>query len=314
MKDDHVATLPLVHWPAPGRPAGIGDFRRAAATRPSWPAGSRWAITSASPTAPTRSSAPSRTTTSPRISPRPSPAATPPRSPAAPPTPGSAPGSTPAGPPRARRRAWAGTPSRNPRMLRRPARSRSPGDRAGTTRPPRGSRPSRPTGRGALARRILGGATAGRPGFLILNPVGRRPPRGGGAARRRGRPPPGRAAQGGQLTEDGVMAVVELAAFGFAWVPRDSDPTSPRAGAGAPLTVRDDRSATNRSRSSSTPPPAASARLKRPASRSARLGQQLVIDRPVDPDGPPRRRDAGRLGRGRLRRPRPGPGHLAGAT
>ncbi|APW59395.1 glycosyl hydrolase family 38 [Paludisphaera borealis] len=68
-----------------------------------------------------------------------------------------------------------------------------------------------------------------RPGYLVVNPLG--------VARRVAVVLPDAAAdlrpEGGlraaQLTDDGVAAVVDLPAFGFAWIPRECDPERPAA-------------------------------------------------------------------------------------
>ncbi len=77
-----------------------------------------------------------------------------------------------------------------------------------------------------LAGAIAGSSAGGRPGFLVLNPLG--------IARKAPVVLPGASdnlmAEGpliaAQPTEDGVVGVVELAGFGFSWVPRDSAPES----------------------------------------------------------------------------------------
>ncbi|MDB5351193.1 MAG: glycosyl hydrolase family 38 [Planctomycetota bacterium] len=85
----------------------------------------------------------------------------------------------------------------------------------------------------ALARAIAGDTASGREGYLVVNPLG--------VARRAAvllpdaaidlRPEgPLRAAQ---LTEDGVRAVVDLPPFGFAWVPRETEIGRPSAPFGA---------------------------------------------------------------------------------
>ncbi len=75
----------------------------------------------------------------------------------------------------------------------------------------------------AVARGVGGASANGRPGFLVINPAGitRRVavnlPEAALDLRPEG---PLRAAQ---LTDEGVVAVVEVPAFGFAWVPRDTN-------------------------------------------------------------------------------------------
>ncbi|HZW30461.1 MAG TPA: glycosyl hydrolase family 38, partial [Isosphaeraceae bacterium] len=78
----------------------------------------------------------------------------------------------------------------------------------------------------------VGAARGRRPGYLVFNPLGlpRRAavllPEAALDLRPEG---PLRSAQ---FTDEGVIAVVDLPAFGFAWVPRDSDPTRPAAASG----------------------------------------------------------------------------------
>lgn len=82
----------------------------------------------------------------------------------------------------------------------------------------------------ALAAAISNEPTAdARPGFLVFNPiaVARKVvvllPDASPDLRPEG------ALVASQLTEDGVVAVVDLPAFGFAWIPRDTDPERPAA-------------------------------------------------------------------------------------
>ncbi len=79
-----------------------------------------------------------------------------------------------------------------------------------------------PSWAGAISQAVLAAGTPGeRPGYLILNPVG--------VARTTAVLLPDAAAdlrpegplKAAQFTDEGVWAVVELPAFGFAWVPRD---------------------------------------------------------------------------------------------
>jgi alpha-mannosidase len=87
-----------------------------------------------------------------------------------------------------------------------------------------------------ITRGIIGSdhASGGvRPGYLVLNPLG--------LSRRAAVLLPGAAAdlrpagplRSAQLTDEGVYAVVELPAFGYAWVPRETDPSAPLAPIGA---------------------------------------------------------------------------------
>lgn len=75
---------------------------------------------------------------------------------------------------------------------------------------------------GAVATCVVGKATGGRPGYLVINPIGvarRVPVRLEQAAADLATEGPLRAAQ---LVEDGVWAVVDLPAHGYAWIPRES--------------------------------------------------------------------------------------------
>ena len=141
---------------------------------------------------------------------------------------------------------------------------------------------------GALAQGIVGAASrrAG-PGFLVLNPLGV-PRRCRRALARRGadlRPEgPLRAAQ---FTDEGVWAVVDLPAFGFAWVPREPNLEAlARAPVGS-LSVRD---RVLRNESIEVEIDAATGGHPRHPGRgeeTARLGQQLVVAGLVGPDGKP---------------------------
>ncbi len=128
----------------------------------------------------------------------------------------------------------------------------------------------------AAAQGIVGAGTDGPPGYLIVNPVG--------VARRVAVLLPDAAADlrpGGplraaQLTEEGVRAVVDLAAFGYAWIPRESPPTSPAVPV-ENFALRD-RTLHNESMSVSLDPNTGGVRgINGPDEPTARLGQQLVI-------------------------------------
>ncbi len=138
----------------------------------------------------------------------------------------------------------------------------------------------------ALAGRILGEGSGGRGGYLVLNPIGvaRRAsvllPDASADLRPEG---PLRAAQ---LTEEGVEAVVDLPAFGFAWIPRETDPTRPPAPAGA-VSIRD-RTLGNDAMTVAIDPATGGLRgLQAEGEETARLGQQLIIVGLVGPDGKP---------------------------
>lgn len=130
--------------------------------------------------------------------------------------------------------------------------------------------------REAMGRSISSGTSAERPGYLILNPSG--VPRraavllADAAADLRPEGP----LLAAQFTEGGVQAIVDIPAFGFAWVPRDAQPErepTPFGVIGARgrvlynehLEVEIDE-ATGGIRA-----------LRAPSERAARLGQRLVM-------------------------------------
>ncbi|HMB05162.1 MAG TPA: glycosyl hydrolase family 38, partial [Isosphaeraceae bacterium] len=135
-----------------------------------------------------------------------------------------------------------------------------------------------------LARGIVGTGTEGRPGSLVLNPVGipRRVPVLLADAAPELRPEgPLRAAQ---PTDEGVWAVVELPAFGYAWIPRDPAAPSTPTTASAP-SVRH-RLLRNESLAVEIDAATGGIRGLHAASETtARLGQQLVVAGLSGPDG-----------------------------
>ncbi len=139
---------------------------------------------------------------------------------------------------------------------------------------------------GAMAQGIVGAATTGRPGYLVINPTGiprRAPvllPDAAADLRPEG---PLRAAQ---FTEEGVWAVVDLPAFGYAWIPRETNPEATPAPTGV-LSVRD-KVLRNESVAVEIDPATGGLRgVKAAAEDTARIGQQLVVTGLVDPDGKP---------------------------
>ena len=138
----------------------------------------------------------------------------------------------------------------------------------------------------AVARGLVGTATGGRPGYLVINPVGVprraavRLPEAAADLRPDG---PLRAAQ---LTDEGVWAVVDLPAFGFAWVPRETDTQAAPAPSGI-VSVRD-RVLKNESMWVEIDAASGGIRcLKTVDEDTARLGQQLVIAGLQGPDSQP---------------------------
>ena len=247
MKDDHVAAVPLVHWPspvaswyrrpAPGRrllagPGALGHAQRLLppdrpALRDVPPRAGR--LRNALPGPGRRRGEPepiSRLARHHRLR----------RSPGdGPDDPGSGTGRR-----RGRRRPSAVRDIAGdiPRSRDRRSRSRHSG---------RTKRPQHWTRRAAPGRRLLtrhhrrrrrGQRRPKRRGYLVLNPLGvpRRAavllPEAALDLRPEG---PLRAAQ---FTEEGVWAVVDLPAFGFAWVPAETDPARPPAAAERPVGQR----------------------------------------------------------------------------
>jgi alpha-mannosidase len=137
-----------------------------------------------------------------------------------------------------------------------------------------------------LARAIHGNDTEGRPGYLVLNPLGipRRAavvlPDAALDLRPEG---PLRAAQ---FTDEGVWGVVDLPAFGYAWVPREPDVAAPPAST-SPLSVRG-RVLGNESMAVEIDTATGGIRsVRTPTEELARLGQQLVVSGLTAADGSP---------------------------
>ena len=137
-----------------------------------------------------------------------------------------------------------------------------------------------------LAVAIQGDSSEARPGFFVLNPLGvpRRAavllPDAALDLRPEG---PLRAAQ---FTEEGVWAVVDLPAFGYAWVPRDADLAAPPTTLGS-LSVRG-RLLGNESMAVEIDTATGGIRsIRTPTEEIARLGQQLVVSGLVSSDGSP---------------------------
>ena len=130
---------------------------------------------------------------------------------------------------------------------------------------------------GALLARAVGGdSDAGRPGYLAFNPWG--------IARRAAILLPDAAPElrpegplrASQLAEEGVWAVVDLPAFGYAWIPAAPDATTPPAPAGV-LSVRE-RVLRNEAMTVEIDATSGGIRaIRGPGEDIARLGQQLVM-------------------------------------
>jgi alpha-mannosidase len=128
----------------------------------------------------------------------------------------------------------------------------------------------------AVAQGVVGAKPGGRPGFLVINPapIARRVsvllPDAALDLRPEG---PLRAAQ---FTDEGVWGTVELPALGFAWVPRDTNFEASPAPVGT-LSVRD-RMLRNESIAVEIDSATGGIRgVKAAGEDTARLGQQLVI-------------------------------------
>jgi alpha-mannosidase len=137
---------------------------------------------------------------------------------------------------------------------------------------------------GHLARRIAGEGTGGRPGYLVLNPIG---------VARRARvlladAAPDLRSEGplrvAQYTEEGVWAIVDLPPFGYAWIPRESK--ADRLVAPASIVSIRDRTLSNESMTVAIDPTTGGIRgLQSIGEETARLGQQLTIGGLVGSDG-----------------------------
>ncbi|WP_422930810.1 glycosyl hydrolase family 38 [Singulisphaera sp. PoT] len=135
-----------------------------------------------------------------------------------------------------------------------------------------------------LTRAVSGSHGGARPGYLVLNPLG--------VARRVAVLLPDAALdlrpegplRASQFTEEGVWAVVELPAFGYAWVPRESNYERPPA----PIKALSagDHTLHNESMTVQVDPTTGGIRGVRSTNeQTARIGQQLVITGGVAEDG-----------------------------
>jgi alpha-mannosidase len=136
-----------------------------------------------------------------------------------------------------------------------------------------------------------GGGDAGPLGYLVLNPLGL--PRRvavllpGAAADLR----PAGPLRAAQFIDEGVWAVVDLPAFGYAWVPAQTDPSAPPAPSGV-LSARD-RVLRNESLEVEIDPATGGIRgLHAPREETPRIGQQLVLTG-LEPGGPGERAESG---------------------
>ena len=138
----------------------------------------------------------------------------------------------------------------------------------------------------ALSRAIAGDGDSGLAGFLVLNPSGvarRAVVTLAGAADDLAASGPLLAAQ---PTEEGVVGIVELAAFGFAWVPRESNPDRPIPSSGTVSTSG--RTLRNDAMEVEFDPSTGGIRgIRAPGEPTARIGQQLTIAGLADAEGKP---------------------------
>lgn len=138
----------------------------------------------------------------------------------------------------------------------------------------------------ALAEVISAGAAGGRPGYFVFNPLGvarRVPVLLPDAALDLRTEGPLRAAQ---FTDEGVWAVVEVPAFGYAWVPKQTTPESSLPAVGV-LGARE-HTLRNELLEVEIDPKTGGIRGYRGAGEpTARLGQQLVVAGLIGLDGQP---------------------------
>ena len=242
MKDDHVAALPLVHWPKPVAPWYL-DLRRAASYSPvlgRWTTLNDFFHLTDRPyetfrPEPDKYQTPYLAQAVARREPRADRAAGPSSSAAGAARGGADDPCAGAGDRVVHGRSSDGRPA-TPADLPPIDGNRKPDrDAAVTTRPRphwrESNRPGPRPWRADIARHVDPdrSASAGRPGYLVINPlnVPRRAavvlPDAALDLRPDG---PLRAAQ---FTDEGVWAVVDLPAFGFAWVPKEADSTRPPA-------------------------------------------------------------------------------------
>lgn len=140
---------------------------------------------------------------------------------------------------------------------------------------------------GRIARTVDATASSARPGYLVFNPIGvaRKVPvlLPEAAADLR----PGGPLVTAQLTEAGVEGIVELPAFGYAWVPAETDPTAEPASHGQFVGVAG-RVLRNELMEVTVDETTGGLRGLRAAGEPfARLGQQLAITGRTAPDGKP---------------------------
>ncbi|MDX2039195.1 MAG: glycosyl hydrolase family 38 [Isosphaeraceae bacterium] len=139
----------------------------------------------------------------------------------------------------------------------------------------------------ALARGVIGDpAEIPRPGFLVFNPIGQ--------ARRAAvilpEAAPDLKAEGplraAQLTDEGVWAVVELPAYGYAWIPREPEPGGGGIEPGE-VSLRDNRLRNAAIELQVDAQTGGIRGFNAAGEATARLGQQLAVRGLVDAQGSP---------------------------
>lgn len=138
----------------------------------------------------------------------------------------------------------------------------------------------------AAGKGVVGTAVDGRPGFLVINPLG--VPRRAAVLLAEAAPDlrPEGPLRAAQFTEEGVWGVVDLPAFGYAWVPRDTNLEAPAAPMGV-VSARD-RILKNESIVAEIDPASGGLRgVKAVGEDTARVAQQLAISGLVGANGKP---------------------------
>ena len=135
-----------------------------------------------------------------------------------------------------------------------------------------------------LADALIAGSSGGEPGFLVLNPFGILRRAAVEVADPSADPRPGGPLRSVERTESGFRAVVDLPPFGFAWFARNG-----AASAGGVATAKaDGRVVGNESIEAEFDEATGGLRaIRSPGEPTPRLGQQIVVSGLVDADGNP---------------------------
>jgi alpha-mannosidase len=137
-----------------------------------------------------------------------------------------------------------------------------------------------------LARAIVGDGAGGRPGYLVFNPLAM--PRRAAVLLPGASPglPPEGPLRASQLTEEGLWGVVDLPGFGFAWVP--GGPPESLDAPGRPGVSASGRVIRNEAVEVEFDEATGGLRgIRTPGEQPSRVGQQLVAVGLVSPDGQP---------------------------